>query len=80
VRAFLGASSANDIAFVRGATEAINLVAQSWGPPATSSPYTSTIVFVVRKGNQKGIKDWNDLVKPGVQVITPNPKTTAAFL
>ena len=40
-----------------------------------SSPYTSTIVFLVRKGNPKGIKDWNDLVKPGVQVITPNPKT-----
>ncbi|WP_425463940.1 sulfate ABC transporter substrate-binding protein [Paenibacillus taihuensis] len=41
-----------------------------------SSPYTSTIVFLVRKGNPKGIKDWNDLVKPGVQVITPNPKTS----
>jgi len=41
-----------------------------------SAPYTSTIVFVVRKGNPKGIKDWNDLVKPGVQVITPNPKTS----
>ncbi|RYX84796.1 sulfate ABC transporter substrate-binding protein [bacterium] len=40
-----------------------------------SSPYTSTIVFLVRKGNPKGIKDWSDLVKPGVQVITPNPKT-----
>jgi sulfate/thiosulfate-binding protein len=41
-----------------------------------SSPYTSTIVFLVRKGNPKGIKDWNDLVKPGMQVITPNPKTS----
>lgn len=41
-----------------------------------SSPYTSTIVFLVRKGNPKGIKDWNDLIKPGVQVITPNPKTS----
>jgi sulfate/thiosulfate-binding protein len=41
-----------------------------------SSPYTSTIVFLVRKGNPKGIKDWNDLVKPGIQVITPNPKTS----
>lgn len=41
-----------------------------------SSPYTSTIVFLVRKGNPKGIKDWNDLVKPDVQVITPNPKTS----
>lgn len=41
-----------------------------------SSPYTSTIVFLVRKGNPRGIKDWADLVKPGVQVITPNPKTS----
>ena len=41
-----------------------------------SSPYTSTIVFVVRKGNPKAIKNWDDLVKPGVQVITPNPKTS----
>jgi sulfate/thiosulfate transport system substrate-binding protein len=41
-----------------------------------SSPYTSTIVFLVRKGNPKGIKDWGDLVRPGVQVITPNPKTS----
>ena len=44
--------------------------------PDNSSPYTSTIVFLVRKGNPKGIKDWDDLVKPGVQVITPNPKTS----
>ncbi|MCJ8145176.1 sulfate ABC transporter substrate-binding protein [Ancylobacter sp. A5.8] len=44
--------------------------------PDNSSPYTSTIVFLVRKGNPKDIKDWNDLVKPGVQVITPNPKTS----
>jgi sulfate transport system substrate-binding protein len=41
-----------------------------------SSPYTSTIVFLVKKGNPKGIKDWNDLIKPGVSVITPNPKTS----
>jgi sulfate transport system substrate-binding protein len=41
-----------------------------------SSPYTSTIVFLVRKGNPKGIKDWGDLIKPGMQVITPNPKTS----
>ena len=41
-----------------------------------SSPYTSTIVFLVRKGNPKGIKDWGDLIKPGIQVITPNPKTS----
>jgi sulfate transport system substrate-binding protein len=44
--------------------------------PQNSSPYTSTIVFLVRKGNPKGIKDWNDLVKPGVEVITPNPKSS----
>ena len=41
-----------------------------------SSPYTSTIVFLVRKGNPKGIKDWDDLIKPGTSVITPNPKTS----
>lgn len=44
--------------------------------PHNSSPYTSTIVFLVRKGNPKGIKDWGDLVKDGVQIITPNPKTS----
>ena len=44
--------------------------------PNNSSPYTSTIVFLVRKGNPKGIKDWADLVKPGISVITPNPKTS----
>jgi sulfate/thiosulfate transport system substrate-binding protein len=44
--------------------------------PHDSSPYTSTIVFLVRKGNPKGIKDWSDLAKPGVEVITPNPKTS----
>lgn len=44
--------------------------------PDNSTPYTSTIVFLVRKGNPKQIKDWGDLIKPGVQVITPNPKTS----
>jgi len=44
--------------------------------PNNSLPYTSTIVFVVRKGNPKGIKDWDDIVKPGVGVVTPNPKTS----
>ena len=44
--------------------------------PHNASPYTSTIVFLVRKGNPKGIKDWGDLVKPGIAVITPNPKTS----
>lgn len=46
--------------------------------PNNSAPYTSTIVFLVRKGNPKKIKDWNDLVKPGVEIITPNPKTGGA--
>jgi sulfate transport system substrate-binding protein len=44
--------------------------------PNNSTPYTSTIVFLVRKGNPQGIKDWGDLVKPGVGIITPNPKTS----
>ena len=44
--------------------------------PNNSSPYTSTIVFLVRKGNPKGIKDWDDLVKPDLAVVTPNPKTS----
>lgn len=44
--------------------------------PHNSSPYTSTIVFLVRKGNPRGIKDWNDLARPGIGVITPNPKTS----
>lgn len=44
--------------------------------PHNSSPYTSTIIFLVRKGNPKGIKDWNDLIKPGISIITPNPKTS----
>ena len=44
--------------------------------PHNSSPYTSTIVLVVRQGNPKGIKDWDDLIKPGISVITPNPKTS----
>ena len=54
------------------------LIPESWQArlPYNSSPYTSTIVFLVRKGNPKKIKDWNDLIKPGVAVITPNPKTS----
>lgn len=54
------------------------LIDQGWQKrlPHNSSPYTSTIVFLVRKGNPKGIKDWDDLVKPGISVITPNPKTS----
>lgn len=55
-----------------------NFIAPEWQKrlPDNSAPYTSTIVFLVRKGNPKGIKDWDDLVKPGVSVITPNPKTS----
>ena len=54
------------------------LVPEGWQKrlPNNSAPYTSTIVFLVRKGNPKGIMDWDDLVKPGVSVITPNPKTS----
>jgi len=54
------------------------LIPKDWQKrlPHNSSPYTSTIVLLVRKGNPKGIKDWDDLVKPGVSVITPNPKTS----
>jgi sulfate/thiosulfate-binding protein len=44
--------------------------------PHNSAPYTSTIVFLVRKGNPKGVKDWGDLAKPGISVVTPNPKTS----
>src|SRR5437016_10605092 len=46
--------------------------------PNNSAPYTSTILFLVRKGNPKAIKDWDDLVKPGVSVVTPNPKTSGS--
>jgi sulfate/thiosulfate transport system substrate-binding protein len=54
------------------------LIAPDWQTrlPNNSTPYTSTIVFLVRKGNPKGFHDWDDLTKPGVQVITPNPKTS----
>jgi len=54
------------------------LLPQNWQSrlPHNSTPYTSTIVFLVRKGNPKGIKDWDDLVKPGISIITPNPKTS----
>jgi sulfate transport system substrate-binding protein len=62
-------------------TEAISrkgLITSGWLDrlPNRSLPYFSTIIFVVRKGNPKGIKDWTDLVKPGVEIITPNPKTS----
>jgi sulfate transport system substrate-binding protein len=56
------------------------LVAPGWQKrlPHNSCPYTSTMVFLVRKGNPKGVRDWGDLVRPGVSVITPNPKTSGA--
>jgi sulfate/thiosulfate-binding protein len=55
-----------------------NLIPANWQKRLknNSSPYTSTIVFLVRKGNPKGIKDWSDLAKPGIEIITPNPKTS----
>ncbi len=58
--------------------ERTNKLPKDWQKrlPHNASPYTSTIVFLVRKGNPKAVKDWADLVKPGVQVITPNPKTS----
>jgi len=58
--------------------EKAKLIPADWQKrlPHNSSPYTSTIVFLVRKGNPKNIKDWDDLAKPGVSVITPNPKTS----
>jgi sulfate/thiosulfate transport system substrate-binding protein len=59
-------------------TKATNKIPADWSKrlPQNSAPYTSTIVFIVRKGNPKGIKNWSDLAKPGVSVITPNPKTS----
>src|SRR5438132_5923181 len=58
--------------------ERAKLLPRDWQKrlPNNSSPYTSTILFLVRKGNPKGIRDWEDLVKPGVAVVTPNPKTS----
>jgi len=55
-----------------------DLIPKNWAArlPNNSSPYTSTVVFLVRKGNPKNIRDWNDLIRPGVGVITPNPKTS----
>src|SRR5262249_32728833 len=55
-----------------------NLLPKDWQKrlPNNSTPYTSTIVFLVRKGNPKGIKDWDDLIKPKVAVVTPNPKSS----
>src|SRR5262249_33579194 len=54
------------------------LIGEGWEKrlPNNSVPYTSTVVFVVRKGNPKGIKDWPDIVKPGIEIVTPSPKTS----
>ena len=66
------------LAYDVDAIAASGLIAADWQGrlAAGSAPYTSTIVFLVRKGNPKAIKDWDDLIRPGVQVITPNPKTS----
>ncbi|MGO4715876.1 sulfate ABC transporter substrate-binding protein [Bradyrhizobium sp. 2TAF24] len=66
------------LAYDIDAVAAKGLLDKDWQKrlPQNSSPYTSTIVFLVRKGNPKGIKDWDDIIKPGVSVITPNPKTS----
>ncbi len=66
---------ANDINAI---AEKAKLLPEDWQNrfARNSTPYTSTIIFLVRKGNPKGIKDWNDLARPGVAVITPNPKTS----
>lgn len=67
---------AYDIDAIAGQSQ--HLLPQDWQTrlPDNSAPYTSTVVFLVRKGNSKNIKDWDDLIKPGVSVITPNPKTS----
>src|SRR4051794_4994897 len=66
------------LAYDVDAVAAAGLIKPDWQKrlPQNASPYTSTIVFLVRSGNPKGVKDWGDLLKPGVQVITPNPKTS----
>jgi sulfate transport system substrate-binding protein len=67
-------NQANDIEFLADK----GLVAKDWAKkfPNNASPYTSTMVFIVRKGNPKGIKDWSDLAAPGIQMIIPHPKNT----
>ncbi len=73
-----------DVLTMNQATDLIMLakvggvIAPDWNKkfPDNAAPFTSTTVFIVRKGNSKGIKDWSDLIKPGVQVIIPNPKTS----
>jgi sulfate transport system substrate-binding protein len=66
------------LAYDIDAIQGSGLIDEGWQArlPQNSAPYTSTIVFLVRKGNPKGIRDWSDLIKPGIGVITPNPKTS----
>jgi sulfate/thiosulfate transport system substrate-binding protein len=66
------------LAYDIDAIQKSGLISEGWQKrlPENSAPYTSTIVFLVRKGNPKAIKNWSDLIKPGVAVITPNPKTS----
>lgn len=66
------------LAFDIDAIAGVGLLPKNWQSrlPHNSCPYTSTIVFLVRRGNPKGIKDWDDLARPGISVITPNPKTS----
>jgi len=66
------------LAYDIDAIAAVGVTAKDWQNrlPRNSSPYTSTVVFVVRKGNPKSIRDWDDLMKPGLSVITANPKTS----
>jgi sulfate/thiosulfate-binding protein len=82
-RAVIGGLAADVVTLALAAH--INAIAEETGKlpldwqkrlPSNSSPYTSTVVFVVRRGNPKAIRDWDDLARPGVQVITPNPKTS----
>lgn len=82
-RAVIDGLKADVVTFaLAGDVEALHtnggLIPENWASrlPNNSAPYTSTIVFLVRKGNPKGIQDWGDLIKPDLQVITPNPKTS----
>ena len=82
-RAVIGGLAADVVtlalaAHIDAIAEATGKIPRDWQKrlPGNSSPYTSTIVFIVRRDNPKAIRDWDDLVRPGVQVITPNPKTS----
>lgn len=84
-RSIIDGLEANDATLALAAdTEALHAnggwISKNWQSrlPHNSSPYTSTMVLVVRQGNPKGTKDWDDLVKPGISVITPNPKASGS--